>query len=91
MRGPFDVLLTWPFKQKVMLTLINQVGKKHICHFRPDPTSSSFQRPGQEVNIPAGFPMFIRIDNLLSGGFVKDDTVFLRIVIDTTDLPTVVP
>ena len=93
MRGPFDALLTWPFKQKVMLTLINQVGKKHITdHFRPDPTSSSFQRPGRkEMNIASGCPMFIRIDHLLSGGFVKDDTVFLRIVVDASDLPRVVP
>ena len=93
MRGPFDALLTWPFKQKVMLTLINQIGKKHITdHFRPDPTSSSFQRPGRkEMNIASGCPMFIRIDHLLNGGFIKDDTVFLRIVVDTSDLPKVAP
>ena len=54
MRG---ALLTWPFKQKVMLTLINQVRKKHITdHFRPDPTSSSFQRPGQEMNNATSSP-----------------------------------
>ena len=90
MRGPFDVLLTWPFEQKVMLTLINQVGKKHITdHLIPDPTSSYFQRPGQnEMNIATGCPMFITIDNLLSGGFVKDNTVFLKIA---SDLPRVVP
>ena len=93
MRGPFDALLTWPFKQKVMLTLINQVGKKHITdHFRPDPASSSFQRPGwKEMSIASGCPMFIRIDHLLNGGFIKDDSVFLRIVVDTSDLPKVVP
>jgi TNF receptor-associated factor 3 len=93
MRGPFDALLTWPFKQKVMLTLINQVGKKHITdHFRPDPASSSFQRPGRkEMNIASGCPMFIRIDHLLNGGFIRDDSVFLRIVVDTSDLPKVVP
>jgi TNF receptor-associated factor 3 len=93
MRGPFDALLTWPFKQKVMLTLINQVGKKHITdHFRPDPASSSFQRPGRkEMNIASGCPMFIRIDHLLNGGFIRDDSIFLRIVVDTSDLPKVVP
>ena len=93
MRGPFDALLTWPFKQKVMLTLINQVGKKHVTdHFRPDPQSSSFQRPGRkEMNIASGCPMFIRHEHLMSGGFVKDDSVFLRIVVDTADLPRIVP
>ena len=90
MRGPVDALLTWPFKQKVMLTLINQVGKKHITDYlRPDPTSGSFQRPGQnEMNIATGCPMFVRIDHLLSGGDVKDDTVFFKIVVDP---PRVVP
>ena len=93
MRGPFDALLTWPFKQKVMLTLLNQAGKKNVTdHFRPDPASSSFQRPGRkEMNIASGCPMFIRIEHLLSGGFIKDDSVFLRIVVDISDLPKVVP
>ena len=93
MRGPFDALLTWPFKQKVMLTLINQAGKKHVTdHFRPDPQSSSFQRPGRkEMNIASGCPMFIRIEHLMNGGFIKDDSIFLRIVVDTADLPRVIP
>ena len=90
MRGPFDALLTWPFKQKVMLTLINQAGQKHITdHFHPDPQSSSFQRPGRyEVNIESGYPRFQRIDYVMNGGFIKDDSIFLRVVVDTADLPT---
>ena len=93
MRGPFDALLAWPFKQKVTLSLINQSGKKHVTDsFRPDPQSSSFQRPGRkEMNIASGCPMFIRVEHLLNGGFVKDDSIFLRIVVDTSDLPKVVP
>ena len=93
MRGPSDALLVWPFKQKVTLTLINQAGKKHITNsFRPDPHSSSFQRPGRkEMNIASGCPMFIRVEHLLNGGFIKEDCIFLRIVVDTSDLPKVVP
>ena len=30
MKGPFDALLPWPFKQKVALTIINQAGKKPV-------------------------------------------------------------
>ena len=88
MRGPFDALQTWPFKQKVALTLLNQSGKKHITDmFRPDPESSSFQRPGKkDMNIASGFPLFVRIDHLLEGGFIKNDTMFLRVVVDTSDL-----
>ena len=93
MRGPFDALLQWPFKQKVTLTLINQTGKKHISDsFRPDPHSSSFQKPGRrEMNIASGCPMFIRIDHLLNGGFVKDDAIYVRVVVETMDLPKIIP
>ena len=91
MRGPFDGMLTWPFKQKVTLTLLNQAGKKHVSDsFRPDPNSSSFQRPGRrEMNIASGCPMFIRLEHLMSGGFVKDDCIYVRVVVDTGDLPKV--
>ena len=91
MRGPFDGLLQWPFKQKVTLTLLNQGGRKHVSDsFRPDPNSSSFQRPGRrEMNIASGCPMFIRIEHLLNGGFVKDDCVYVRVVVDVSDLPKI--
>ena len=93
MKGPYDALLPWPFRQKVTLTLINQAGKKHQSDsFRPDPHSSSFQQPGRkEMNIASGCPMFIRIEHLLNGGFVKDDTIYLRVVVDTSDLPKIIP
>ena len=94
MRGPYDPLLPWPFRQKVTLTLLNQTRKKHVTdHFRADPHSSSFQRPSneRERNIASGCPMFIRIEDLLSGGFVKDDAAYIRIVVDTSDLPKIMP
>lgn len=93
MRGPIDELLPWPFKQKVTLTLINQAGKRHVTDsFRPDPNSSSFQRPGRrEMNIASGCPMFIRQEHLINGGFVKDDCIYIRVMVDTSDLPKVFP
>ena len=85
MKGPFDALLPWPFKQKVTLTIINQAGKMDVTNaYRPDPQSSSFQRPTQEMNAASGFLMFIRHEQLLNGGFVKDDCIFLRTVVDTS-------
>ena len=86
MKGPFDALLPWPFKQKVTLTIINQAGKKHVTDtFRPDPQSNSIQRPTQEeMNVASGCPMFIRLEQLLNGGFVKDDCIFLTTVVDTS-------
>ncbi|KAL5491290.1 hypothetical protein EMCRGX_G016549 [Ephydatia muelleri] len=86
MRGPFDTLLPWPFKQKVLLTIINHAGKKHFTDiFCPDPQSNSFQRPIQtKMNVASGLPMFIHQEQLLNGGFVKDDCIFLRVVVDTS-------
>ena len=93
MKGPFDALLPWPFKQKVTLTIINQAGKKHVTDtFRPDPQSSSFQRPSvKEMNVASGCPMFIRQEHLLNGGFVKDDCIFLQVVVDVLDLAPSIP
>lgn len=45
MRGLYDALLRWPFRQRVTMTLLNQSGSRHVSDtFRPD-TRSSFQRP----------------------------------------------
>eukprot|EP00731_Ephydatia_muelleri_P038736 Em0885g1a len=90
MKGPFDALLPWPFKQKVTLTIINQTEKKHVTDtFHPDPQSNSFHRPAQkEMNVASGCPVFIRHEQLLNGGFVKDDCIFLRVVVDVTDIAT---
>ena len=86
MKGPFDALLPWPFKQKVTLTIINQAGKKLVTDtFHPDPQSNSFQRPTQkEMNAASRCPMFICQEQLLNGGFVKDDCIYLRTVVDTS-------
>ena len=88
MKGPFDALLPWPFKQKVTLTILNQTGKKHVTDsFRPDPQSNSFQRPTQkEMNVASGCPMFIHQDQLLNGGFINEDCIFLRVAVDLPQL-----
>ena len=55
MRGQFDTLLTWPCKQKVTLTLLNQVGKKHMTDRFLDPRLT--QKPRKEMNVASGCPM----------------------------------
>ncbi|PIK36637.1 tumor necrosis factor receptor-associated factor 3 [Apostichopus japonicus] len=56
MKGDYDSLLSWPFKQKVTLMLLDQGGgQRHLSDsFRPDPTSSSFQKPTAEITSPPG-------------------------------------
>lgn len=90
MRGEFDSLLPWPFKQKVTLMLLDQTGKKnHIVEvFRADPNSSSFKRPDGEMNIASGCPRFVPhtvLENT-KNTYVRDDTLFLKVVVDLTDL-----
>lgn len=91
MKGEFDSLLSWPFKQKVTLMLIDQSGKKnHIIDvFKSDPHSSSFKRPEGEMNIASGCPRFVshtQLENPRNACYIKDDTIFIKVAVDLTDL-----
>ncbi|XP_044940625.1 TNF receptor-associated factor 5 isoform X3 [Mustela putorius furo] len=90
MRGEFDSLLQWPFRQRVTLMLLDQSGKKnHIMEtFKADPSSSSFKRPDGEMNIASGCPRFVAHSTLenAKNTYIKDDTMFLKVAVDLTDL-----
>ena len=87
MRGEYDALLRWPFRQKVTFMLLDQNNVEHVIDsFRPDPNSSSFQRPRRETNIASGCPTFCPLSELNDHAYVRDDTMFLKVVVDTTDL-----
>ena len=87
MRGEHDGLLRWPFRQKVTFMLLDQDNVEHVIDaFRPDPSSSSFQRPRRETNIASGCPTFCPLSELNNHAYVRDDTMFLKIIVDTTDL-----
>lgn len=88
MRGHYDSLLKFPFKQKVTLMLLDQSGRDNpenvVDAFRPDPTSSSFKRPSTEMNIASGCPLFMPLQQLDAavGKYLKDDTIFIKIIVD---------
>ncbi|XP_023556966.1 TNF receptor-associated factor 5 isoform X2 [Octodon degus] len=90
MRGEFDSLLQWPFRQRVTLMLLDQSGKKnHIMEtFKADPNSSSFKKPDGEMNIASGCPRFVAHSTLESAKntYIRDDTLFLKVAVDLTDL-----
>ncbi len=87
MRGQYDALLRWPFRQKVTFMLLDQDNVEHVIDaFRPDPSSSSFQRPRRETNIASGCPMFCSLTELNNHAYVRDDTMFVKIIVDTSDL-----
>ena len=87
MRGQFDALLRWPFRQKVTIMLLDQDNVEHVIDaFRPDPNSASFQRPRREMNIASGCPLFCALTELNKHAYVRDDTMFMKIIVDTSDL-----
>ena len=87
MRGEFDNILQWPFTHKVTFKLINQTGGKDIVYtFQPDPMSALFRKPKSDMNIASGCPQFVTHTELERGGFIVDDTIFIKCIIDTTTI-----
>ena len=87
MKGEFDNILQWPFTSKVTFKLINQTGNRDIIDtFQPDPMSSSFQKPKSDMNIASGCPRFASHTELKNGGFIADDTVFIKCSIDCSSI-----
>ncbi|XP_077354730.1 TNF receptor-associated factor 2 [Festucalex cinctus] len=88
MRGRCDALLKWPFSQKVTLMLLDQNNREHIIDaFRPDISSTSFQRPAGEMNIASGCPLFCPLGKLAGKSpYLRDDTIFIKAIVDLTGL-----
>uniref|UniRef100_H3B7S8 TNF receptor-associated factor n=1 Tax=Latimeria chalumnae TaxID=7897 RepID=H3B7S8_LATCH len=87
MKGEYDFQLRWPFNHKVTFLLLDQVNQQHVsASFRPV-NSNSFQRPTTEMNMGSGLPEFFPLDKLYSqdSGYIRDDTICLKVVIDTVE------
>lgn len=91
MRGDFDSLLPWPFRQSITLTVLDQSGSRnHIsCSFTPDTNKESFRRPTADSNAALGFSRFISHTDLegpRNAVYIRDDTLFIKVKVDTTGL-----
>ena len=85
MKGEFDNILQWPFTHKATFKLINQCGGRDIVDiFQPDPMSTSFQKPKTDMNVASGCPRFVSSNELMQGGFIVDDTIFIKVKVDLT-------
>ena len=90
MKGDYDALLTWPFKQIVTLTLLDQDKQRDIKEaFQSDPSSSSFKRPINEMNVASGFSKFVALSVLKNPSYVKDDTMIMKCQVDPTGINNV--
>ena len=84
MKGEFDNILQWPFQLTVTFKLFNQCGGRHVVEsFCPDPLSSSFQKPKSDMNKASGCPRFVSMNELMQGGFIVDDIIFIHVKVDT--------
>ena len=88
MRSEHDNLLSWPFKQSVRFTLINQ--KNPVASiteaFIPDSKSPSFHKPQNDMNVASGFPKFARQTVLKDEGFTWGDMIFIKCQVDLAGL-----
>lgn len=93
MKGEYDDILQWPFRQKVTLTLIDQkTCVKHLADaFRPDPTSISFQKPTNIMNVASGCPLFVAHSKLEGSDelYLRNNIIYLKLTVDLTDLPKI--
>ena len=80
MKGEFDALLPWPFKQTVSLSLLAQdgVSRDITQSFKPDEDSSSFQMPKSEMNVASGCPQFCSLAVLENPSYARTDTIYLK-------------
>jgi hypothetical protein len=85
MKGDFDSLLPWPFKQTTTLTLLAQdrAARDISQSFKPDEVSGSFIRPTSEMNVASGCPQFCSLSVLDSPAYVQNDNLYLKCVINT--------
>lgn len=73
---------------QVTLMLLDQNNREHVIDaFRPDITSSSFQRPVSDMNIASGCPLFCPVSKMeAKNSYVRDDAIFIKAIVDLTGL-----
>ena len=87
-KGEYDPLLQWPFESKVSLILVDQDHQRDLAYsFKPDPQPSSFQRPKTDMNVASGYPEFASLSILDNTSYVKDDVMYIKVIVETFHEP----
>ncbi|XP_011368269.1 TNF receptor-associated factor 2 [Pteropus vampyrus] len=83
-----SVAHSWALPSQVTLMLLDQNNREHVIDaFRPDVTSSSFQRPVTDMNIASGCPLFCPVSKMeAKNSYVRDDAIFIKAIVDLTGL-----
>jgi len=92
MRGKYDAILPWPFLYRVTLTIIDQnpdlmQRNNFVKSFIPESSWKSMQRPNSEENERRGFGRFFSHAKLITGSYVVDDTLFIKLEVGPVDKP----
>ncbi|XP_076304036.1 TNF receptor-associated factor 6-like isoform X2 [Tachypleus tridentatus] len=86
MRGNYDEILSWPFQGSFYLIIISQTEDpscKHIVNvLEANSNLQTFQRPKSERNVKGfGYKEFTKMSKLYSGGYIKNETLIIKIEI----------
>ncbi|XP_069775534.1 TNF receptor-associated factor 2-like isoform X2 [Narcine bancroftii] len=88
-RGEYDEVLPWPFRQRVTFLLLDQAGHRHLKEsFSPDALSGSFQKPRSHMNVASGCPTFVQHELIHKGPcqYLRNDTLYIKVVVDLAGL-----
>ena len=97
--GEYDCILKWPFKHTISFTLLDQTMDRAAAvnvmeSFIPDQNWPNFNRPSicnDPDQLGFGFPKFVTQDILTKRGYVKDETLFIKIRADSKKGVCVLP
>ena len=89
MKGEFDDCMEWPFDKRVCFVLIHQDDKNRCykCVFndaqeKKENALKHFGKPDTDVNVALGFRSFVTLEKLHTDGFIKNDILYIRNVIE---------
>ena len=86
-KSDHDAILSWPFKKKYTFTLIDQQDseeeRKNIVRTITPTGQNEFKRPIEKENLGYGFTDFVSHATLQTRKYIKDDTVFITVSIES--------
>ena len=91
MKGDYDALLDWPFRQKITFFLIDQSEQKAHRTHQLSPNRSLpnikvvFNRPTMKENLGIGNPCFVPHEALECREFIKDNALFIKAVVEPSN------
>lgn len=80
MKSEYDDLLKWPMHKRITFELINHENENYnvVESFVSNLQSSSFQKPTNNMNVAAGCPMFIPIEDFATSRFIKQNCAYIK-------------